>query len=114
MMIYFIVFGDTSAQLLKAMTKEPIDESSFYTSKWFYVCIIAALLLPLVLQKDLAELKIISYILFVSLFLFVFVNLGELLFDPRFVSEPRSNIWVPKFGIELIQALSITLVAYSY
>jgi amino acid permease len=84
MMIYFIVFGDTTSQLLMAFTGTAEGENFFYVSKWFYVCCIAALLLPLILQKDLAELQIISYILFVSLALFVFVNLAELLFDSRF------------------------------
>jgi len=83
--------------------------------RWFYVCIIAGALMPLILQKDLSELKVISYILFVSLFLFVFVNAGELLFDGRFVAvSPGKHFWIPTWNLELIQALSITLVAYSY
>jgi amino acid permease len=53
MMIYFVVFGDTSSQLIAALTGK---EDVFYTERWFYVCIIAGLLMPLILQKDLAEL----------------------------------------------------------
>ena len=50
-----------------------------------------------------------------SLFLFVFVNAGELLFDSRFVAvSPGKHFWIPTWNLELIQALSITLVAYSY
>lgn len=50
-----------------------------------------------------------------SLFLFVFVNAGELLFDGRFIAEdPGKHFWIPTWNLELIQALSITLVAYSY
>lgn len=71
--------------------------------------------MPLIIQKELSELSIVSYILFFSIGLFVLVNLGQLLFDPNFVKEPAgSHFWVPTFDIELIQALSITLVAYSY
>jgi amino acid permease len=112
MMIYFVVFGDTSSQLIEALTGH---SGEFYCEKWFYVCLIAGLLMPLILQKDLSELKVISYVLFVSLFLFVFMNLAELLFDGRFVKEsPGKHFWIPTFNVELIQSLSITLVAYSY
>lgn len=122
MMIYFIVFGDTTAQLvanfadIDLVTLKKNDEPiPFYTAKWFYILIISGLLLPLVIKKELGELAIISYILFFSIGLFVIMNLGQLLFDPRFVAKSAGkHFWIPTFDIELIQALSITLVAYSY
>jgi hypothetical protein len=55
------------------------------------------------MKKELAELTIISYILFVSIALFVLVNLGQLLFDPAFFArDAGKHFYLPTLDIELI------------
>ena len=73
-MIYFIVFGDTAGQLVASFTDNEELDSIWYTSRWFYDIILAALLLPICLKKELAELAWVSYVLFISLALFTLVN----------------------------------------
>ena len=46
----------------------------WYTSRWFYATILAACLLPVVLKKELAELKWVSCVLFIGLLIFVLLN----------------------------------------
>jgi len=61
------------------------NEDLFWCTKTCWVLILGGLLIPVVLMKDLAELKILSLTLFIAIFLFLFLNLGQLLFDPNFV-----------------------------
>jgi amino acid permease len=76
---------------------------------------LAAVLLPICLKRELAELAWISVVLFSSLALFVLVNLIQLSFDSHF--EPlglSTEILKPKLEWETISALSVTMLAYSY
>ena len=70
MMIYFIVFGDTFASISRQLIT---SKDNFWTSRVCYVMFLGALLTPLIVQKKLAELKIISYTLFVAIGLFVII-----------------------------------------
>jgi amino acid permease len=55
MMIYFIVFGDTTGQLIANILDLDKDQqpgepkAPFYVEKWFYIVIIAALLIPVII-----------------------------------------------------------------
>ena len=51
MLIYFIVFGDTLSSVIRTTTS--LDDSNFFTTKPCYIIIITALLIPLVLKKEL-------------------------------------------------------------
>ena len=73
-MIYFIVFGDTAGQLAASFTTDEKLGTVWYTSRWCYSVPLAVVLLPICLKRELAELAWISYVLFTSLALFVFVN----------------------------------------
>ena len=76
---------------------------------------LAALLLPFVLKKELAEFAWISYVLFSSLALFTLVNIIELTLDPKFTPEGiDKSILAPKYAWETVSALSVTMLAYSY
>ena len=83
-MIYFIVFGDTAGQLAASFADDETLDSIWYTKRWFYSVPLAVILLPLVLKKELAELAWISYVLFISLTLFVILNFSLLVFDSNF------------------------------
>ena len=90
-------------------------DSVFYTSRYFYILILAAFLIAVILKKELAELEWLSIVLFVSLGLFILCDLIQLFFDNRFVSAPVSNdFWVPTKELDTISALSVTMLAYSY
>lgn len=85
-----------------------------YTSRWCYSVPLAVFLLPVVLKKELAELAWVSWVLFVSLTLFVVVNLIEICapnFDPYGYEK---EVWTPKAEWATISALSVTMLAYSY
>jgi len=115
-MIYFIVFGDTFGQFAATFTegKESLG-SVWYTSRWCYSVPLALILAPFCLKKQLAELSLIAFMLFVALGLFVIVNFIQLTFDPNFVAIGIStDILTPKMSIGTISALSVTCLAYSY
>lgn len=115
MLIYFITFGQTTASIMFNLIE---DSDNFLCEKTCWVLVLGAVLIPVVLMKDLAELKFLSITLFVAIFLFILLNLGQLLFDPNFVKPAEENmegIYSPiPNGAELISSLSITMVAYSY
>lgn len=54
MMIYFIVFGDTTGQLVSNMLALDSEHqpggplAPFYVEKWFYIVLIGTVLLPLI------------------------------------------------------------------
>jgi amino acid permease len=56
----------------------------WYSSQWFYVVLLGFLMVPVILKKELAELEVLSYMLFVSLGLFILVNFIQLFFDANF------------------------------
>ena len=74
-MIYFIVFGDTFGHLMASLLDNGhAFDTIYYTERWFYDLILAALLVLVILKKELAELAWVSYVLFGSLGLFVVLN----------------------------------------
>ena len=60
------------------------ESDVFYTQRWFFVLVIAVLLLPVILKKELAELEWCSWVLFASIGLFIILNFWELVADPNF------------------------------
>ena len=113
-MLYFIVFGDTFATFIASLVGETLW-SVWYTHRYIYSLPLAVLLLPVVLKKELAEFAWISYVLFVSLGLFIVTNFIELVFDDHFEAEGVSTeILKPKIHWGTISALSAVMVAYSY
>ena len=101
-MLYFIVFGDTFATFIASLFEGESLWSVWWTHRWVYSLPLAVLLLPVVLKKELAEFAWISYILFVSLGLFVLTNFIELVFK-------SSPFEVPSFtaGIFAISDLCV-------
>jgi amino acid permease len=67
--IYFIVFGDTLKSLIRDLSNE--TEHEFFGKRMAYVIILSVLLVPIILKKELKEIKILSVLLFTTLFGFV-------------------------------------------
>jgi len=113
-MVYFIVFGDTTSQLVATLSGT-VWKDNFYTQRFFYDLILGAVLLPVILKKELAELAWVSYVLFVCLGIFVVLNFYILVIDPRFEPpEITSEVLVPKARWSTISSLAVTLLAFSY
>jgi amino acid permease len=73
--IYFIVFSNISQSLISQTFFEGKNENIF-CKKEFYVIILALGLFPLVIRKNLEELKIASLILFIGVASFLFIIAG--------------------------------------
>ena len=73
-MIYFITYGDTLGQLVASLVEGESLNSIWYTSRYFYILILAGLLSLVILKKELAELEWISVVLFICLFLFILLS----------------------------------------
>lgn len=97
-MIYFVTFGDTMGQLVATFCEEHIQlDSIWYTSRYFYILVLAGFLVPVILKKELAELKVVSVILFLCLGLFILLSFVQLTFDDRFNAAPHdTDLWYPK------------------
>jgi hypothetical protein len=117
LLLYFITFGKTTGQLVANIWNDG-QTDVFWTQKWFYSCILAALLMPVILKKELAELEWCSWVLFGSIFLFIILNLWELTVDKNFHGEGlglHDDIWMPDHGgARTLNAVSVVMVAYSY
>jgi amino acid permease len=70
---------------------------------------------PLVIKKELKELKIASVILFVGIFAFIFIFIGQLAFDKSYNTDDSFDDYY-KVDIKLstIQGIAIIIVAFSF
>ena len=62
-------------QLVASFVEGAELDSEFYTSRYFFVLILAVLLIAVILKKELAELEWLSIVLFVSLGLFILCDM---------------------------------------
>jgi amino acid permease len=115
MLIYLIVLSTTLASFIGNFFDKSLGEV-WYSSKTIYVIIVGLILLFVVLKKDLAELKWVSWLLFLSIGIFIFMSLSLLLFDPRFEVDPNASndIWAPKNQVATFGAFCTIMVAYGY
>ena len=117
MLIYFIVFGDTAAQLMANILHQE-NPNSTILKRWFYVLLLGVPMTFFVLKKELAELEWLSYILFGSLGTFILLMIWLLFVNDEFTDQANglsSDVWLPNQGVSrVITAVSITLVAYGY
>lgn len=96
MIIYFIVFADTTGQLAGSFNGYALGEI-WYSSRYVYVLILGAVMTPIILKKELAELDWLAILLFSCIGIFIVANFWELVIDPKFVPEtpPSREFWVP-------------------
>ena len=115
MMIYFIVFGDTMNSLVKQLVFAKSD-GGILTTRYFYVICLAASLFPLIIRKELKELKIASVILFVGVASFLLILGFQLIFEGNFDNKDKSyeNYFIVDKDLTLVKGLSIILVAFGF
>ena len=82
-MIYLIIFGESTAQFVGSFYGKRINEV-WYSSKTFYIVMIGVLMVPLILRKQIAELKGLASLLFGAIGIFVFITFFLLTLDTRF------------------------------
>ena len=76
---------------------------------------LALLLLPVILKKELAEFAWVSYVLFISLALFLIFTFAMLVFDNNFAAVGYdSNLLTPKIEWGTFSALNVMMLAYAY
>ena len=71
--IYFIVFGDTTASIVKTLFYP--NTANFLTTRACYIMVLGLLLVLPLLQKHLKEIKFVSVTLFVAIACFVVLML---------------------------------------
>lgn len=119
LIIFFGIFGSTMAQFLTNLfwADVPEDEANFGMKKICWVMTLAILLLPAVLQKELAELKIVSVTLFLSVLSFVAILAIQLMSRGNELSNKdiEHKYWTgDAFGSEFIQGMVIICTAFNF
>lgn len=117
--IFFQIFGGTMAQFMTNIIwpDVPADEANFGMTKTCWVLALAVLLLPAVLMKELAELKIVSVTLFLSVIAYVIILTIQLLARGNSLSnlDVDAHYWKPVgFNAEFVQSIVIIATAFNF
>lgn len=88
--LYFIVYSGIAANLTANYTGVAYAEV-WYTDRTVYVLGLGALLIPVVLKKELAELEWLSFVLFISIGIFISATFIELVFEADGPRAPITN-----------------------
>ena len=118
MMIYFIVFAEICRSLVLSTVfeDEPLTKN-FFASKTFYVLLLAVSLMPIVLKKELKELKIASVILFLGVASFILIFTCQLIFEGIGHNNHDSNFnnyFTVDLELSSIKGVAIIMVAFSF
>jgi len=116
MLIYNIVFSDTAAQLVGGFCTPPVLlGEAWYTSRWFYVLLLAVGMFPIIVKKEIDELEWLATSLGIAIVVFLLMC-TILLIVPSFPATPPSIdefLW-PEVKLTTIQKVSTIMVAYAY
>lgn len=115
-MIYFIVFGDCAASVARDLIWP--EQTNIATTKQFWVLVLSVILLPIIFKKELKEMKVISYALFISVLFFIFF----LAFQLANNGLEKWNVDYPgpypyyeiNWGWNSIAAFSVFLCSYNF
>ena len=92
-MVYFIVYSNTIQSVVTDLSG--LQEDSFWASRTFWVLVLAILILPVCLKKELQELHVVSLTLFVAVIVFILIIFVQLLVYGSnkfsYYSEPNSE-----------------------
>ena len=113
-LIYFIVFSNISASLAKAGFAEGTE--NILTDRTIYVLTLALFISPLCFKKKLAEMKIVSILLFISIAIFILLFLVQLLTLGSIENhdETYGQYWEVDFNMQLVTGFNIIVLAYAY
>lgn len=95
----------------------PADEANFGMGKTCWIVCLAVLLIPSVLMKELAELKIVSVVLFSSVICFVVILTVSLIARGNSLSnlDAEKDYWGPEtFNAEFIQSIVTISTAFNF
>lgn len=114
-MIYFIVFSNISASLAKAIYNDDTVDN-ILTDKYLYTICLALLMTPLCLKKMLAEMKIVSIMLFLSIAIFILLFLVQLctLGNIENHDDTYGQYYTVEFDMQLVTGFNIIVLAYAY
>lgn len=113
-MIYFIVFSNISTSL--AENFYPPETDNLMTDRTIYVIGLAVLMVPAVLKKMLAEMKIVSVLLFMSIAIFILLFLIQLLTLGSIENhdETYGQYYRVDLSMQLVTGFNIIVLAYAY
>ena len=113
-MIYFIVFSNISVSLYETYDQE--DTENIFTNRSVYVLALALVMTPLWIKKRLAEMKIVSILLFLAIALFILLFIVQLLTLGSIENhdETYGQYYRVDLSMELITGFNIIVLAYAY
>lgn len=114
-MIYFIVFGDITKSLISQVFFEPDDKSfSIWKERGTWVILLGASLFPLVIKKELKELKAASVILFAGISSFILILTFQFIFEGNNDNddEDSQSYFVLDRDLTFVKGVSMILVAF--
>ena len=113
-MIYFIVFSNISVSLYETYDQE--DTENIFTNRSVYVLALALVMTPLCIKKRLAEMKIVSILLFLAIALFILLFIVQLLTLGSIENhdETYGQYYRVDLSMELITGFNIIVLAYAY
>ena len=86
---------------------------SMLTTKYFYIGIVAVALIPIVIKRSLGEFPFVSYLLTISVVLFIIITAVDLGMDQS-QAYPLNEFVKPIYSDNIINGVSILCTAYSY
>lgn len=110
---YFNIFGNIMTSIVKDLG---ISKDSIFSEATLYILLLAILNMPPIFKRTVKELKIISYLLFLSVIIFVVAIMIELAVEGTSHNSDQSfaKYYEINFSRETITAVSIFLWAYSF
>ena len=114
-MIYFILVGNLSSRVVLSFF--PDAKETFFAQRYFYECLLGVGLLPIIMKKELKEMKLASLILFYSVIVFTVLLFFSMVTQDWEGSNSyigNAKYWIPEADYRVITSMSSIFVAFSY